>query len=75
MPITLRKVQDALNQTELVMGHSVSDEVLPAFTSRKETPHLGQSEVRKENMPPDRNRTLTGSQDVRSIHLTVPILL
>lgn len=81
VPITVRKVQDALNQTELVVGDSVSeyilgkalaDEALPALTARKELPHLGQSKVRKENVPPDRNRTLAGPQDVQSIHLTIP---
>lgn len=44
MPVTLRKVQDALNQTELVVGDSVSEytsgkalseEALPAFTAKK----------------------------------------
>lgn len=85
VPITLRKVQDALNQTELVVGDSMSehtlgkvlsDEALPAFPARKELPHLGQNKVRKENVLPDRNRTLlAGPQDVQSIHLTIAMPL
>lgn len=78
-----RKAQGALDQTELVAGglaggsvsgytsgKGLSDAALPAFAAKNELPHLGQSEVRKENTQPHRDRTLAGPQGVQSIHLT-----